>query len=55
MLFSISPINPSEVGARLNAAEILGQEMNTKLEKIVAEMEALKTADQGKQNMTDPL
>lgn len=55
MLFSISLINPSEFGARLNAAEILGQEMNTKLEKVEAEMEALKTADQGKQNMTDPL
>lgn len=39
---------PTEFDARLTAAEILSQEMNTKLEKTQAEMEALKTADEGK-------
>lgn len=55
MLFFISPINPSEYDVRLNAAEILGQEMNTMLEKTQVELEALKTANQGKKNFTDPL
>lgn len=51
---SLFSLNPSEFDARLNATEILGLEMNTKLQKTEAEMEALKTADQGKQNITDP-
>lgn len=50
-LFSL---NPSEFDARLNASEILGLEMFTKLQKTEAGMEALKTADQGKQNITAP-
>ena len=47
-MFSISSTYPTELEARLNAAEILGQELNTKMEKTEAEMEALKAADQGK-------
>lgn len=54
-MFSISYTNPSDLEARMNVAEILGQEMNSKLERTEAEMEELKTADQGEQNITDPL
>ena len=46
-LFSISSTYPTELEAQLNAAEILGQELNTKMEKTEAEMETLKAADQG--------
>lgn len=54
-IFSLCPINPTEYNVRLNAVEILGQEMNTMLEKTEDELEALKTANQGKKNFTDPL
>ena len=39
---------PTELDARLKAAEILGQEMNIQLKKTESKMEALETADQGK-------
>lgn len=38
----------------MNATEIVGQEMRSKLERTEAEIEELKTADQGEQNITDP-
>lgn len=50
VLFSFSCFNLSELDARLSATESLSQEMNTQLEKTEAEVEALKTSDQGKRH-----